>query len=111
MNRFTAKTFCSSASNSHAAPDVKKFSQEVRIAAWHFQVTREGARDPYWYDFNSYQAIHSLFKSYNPVMRKITKWQGGAELARKFYLGLEIAIPTLFRHDDRAIYHEIYYNA
>lgn len=59
----------------------------------------------------NYPCNHSIFKSYNPTMRKITKWEGGAELARNIYLDLEIAIPTLFGRGDRATYHKIYYNA
>jgi hypothetical protein len=40
-------------------------------------------------------------------MRKITKWEGGAELARNIYLDLEIAIPTLFGRGDRATYQRV----
>ena len=59
----------------------------------------------------NYPWNHSLFKSYNPTMRKMTKREGAAELTRNIYLDLEIAIPTLFGRDDRATYHKIYYNA
>src|ERR1700733_2093850 len=59
----------------------------------------------------NYPCNHSFFESYDPTMRKITKWEGGAELARNIYLGLKTAIPTLSGRGDRVTYHKIYYNA
>ncbi|OCL05010.1 hypothetical protein AOQ84DRAFT_414630 [Glonium stellatum] len=58
----------------------------------------------------NYPWNHSLFKFYNRT-RKIVKGEGSAELAKKIYLDLNITIPALFRHGNRAIYHEIYYSA
>ncbi|OCK88396.1 uncharacterized protein K441DRAFT_669157 [Cenococcum geophilum 1.58] len=75
-----------------SAPDVEVFRKKTELLPDIFKLPAEElgilidtvltAIRRFNYPWN-----HSLFKSHNPTMRKMTKWEGGAELARKIYLG------------------------